>query len=461
MLKKLLFPIILVVLLVSFSLSQSQLSYATLEGIVTSKDRIPVEGAKILVLGTDCTAISDEEGKYFIKNIPVLGEEEKFLIEVIEPNNNVVVVSNTFPIRSGLNKIDFQISLSLTFSKYYGDFRWETSFSVKETRDANYIISGISSYAPKNNIYLLKVDRYGRKIWGRTYLINKNFTNSYVIEDDKGYLISATSNNGDIYLLKTSTDGGFLWEAVYGRPDRVETVNNVILTDTGDYLVVGRIKTLNEDGKNYIVDALVIKFDKNGNKLWDVFLGEKGDDEFSDAIQARNGDFILVGTFDISGLSKGVIYRIDKDGRLIWNKKLSGEGPVCGERLILTDQGYLVGGYAYKDLRHGFYLAYLNDKGDILWRKNYNSKGLGLYLKTISMVKQYFVVAGYFIKDSINKPYIMITDFKGEIIDEVMMETSPRGGITSSITTKDLYTVFVGFRQDENDRDIWLYKTKY
>jgi len=200
--KKLLFPIILVLLLVSFSLSQSQVSYATLEGIVTSKDRIPVEGAKILVLGTDCTAVSDEEGKYFIKNIPVLGEEEKFLIEVIEPNNNAVVVSNTFSIRSGLNKIDFQISLSNTFSKYYGDFRWESPFSVKETRDANYIISGISSYAPRNNIYLLKIDKYGRKIWGRTYLINKNFANSYVIEDDKGYLISATSNDGDIHLLK-------------------------------------------------------------------------------------------------------------------------------------------------------------------------------------------------------------------------------------------------------------------
>lgn len=416
MLKKLLFPMILVVLLVSFSLSQSQLSYATLEGLVTSKDRIPVEGAKILVLGTDCTAISDEEGKYYIKNIPVLGEEEKFLIEVIEPNNNARVVSNTFSIRSGLNKIDFQISLSLTFGNYYGDFRWETPFSVKETRDANYIISGISSYAPRNNIYLLKVDRYGRKIWGRTYLINKDFTNSYVIEDDKGYLISATSNNGDIHLLKTSTDGGFLWEAVYGRPDSVETVNSVILTDTGDYLVVGRIKTLDKDGKNYMMDALVIKFDKNGHKLWDVISGEKGDDEFSNAIQARNGDFILAGTFDMSRLSKGVIYRIDKDGRLIWNKKLSGEGPVRGERLIPTDQGYLVGGYAYKDLRHGFYLAYFNDKGDILWRKNYNKKGMKIFLTTISMVKSNFIIGGYTLEDEIFSPYIMLTDLKGEML---------------------------------------------
>jgi len=459
-LKKLLFPMILVVLLVSFSLSQSQLSYATLEGLVTSKDRIPVEGAKILVLGTDCTAISDEEGKYYIKNIPVLGEEEKFLIEVIEPNNNARVVSNTFSIRSGLNKIDFQISLSLTFGNYYGDFRWETPFSVKETRDANYIISGISSYAPRNNIYLLKVDRYGRKIWGRTYLINKDFTNSYVIEDDKGYLISATSNNGDIHLLKTSTDGGFLWEAVYGRPDSVETVNSVILTDTGDYLVVGRIKTLDKDGKNYMMDALVIKFDKNGHKLWDVIFGEKGDDEFSNAIQARNGDFILAGTFDMSRLSKGVIYRIDKDGRLIWNKKLSGEGPVRGERLIPTDQGYLVGGYAYKDLRHGFYLAYFNDKGDILWRKNYNKKGMKIFLTTISMVKSNFIIGGYTLEDEIFSPYIMLTDLKGEMLKKIVKAGLNRV-VRSAITTKDLYSVFVGFVESEKDRNIWIYKTKF
>ena len=285
------------------------------------------------------------------------------------------------------------------FNKYYGDFRVEDAFSVKETKDSNYIISGISylytAEFSRSNIYLLKVDKYGRKIWGRNYLIDKNFINSYVVEDSKGYLICATSRIGDIHLIKTDINGRLLWEKIYGKSDREEVANNLMLSDAGEYIVVGNLKILEKDGKKYIIDALLVKFDENGDKVWDVVFGEKDDDEFNDVIQARNGDFIIAGTFDVSGLSKGVIYRVDKNGRLIWNKKLSGEGPVRGESIIFTDQGYLIGGYAYKDLRDGFYLAYFNDKGDILWRKNYNKKGMKIFLTTVSMLSSNFVVGGY------------------------------------------------------------------
>lgn len=465
MLKKFCFSLVLMILLLTLAFSQSQLSYATLEGIITHRDKLPIEGAKVLVEGTDCIGLSDESGRYVIRNIPVLGNQENFLIEVIEPNNNSIVESKIYSVKSGPNRIDFEIKLSDLFNKYYENFRTEDAFSVKETKDSNYIISGISYFYTaefsRSNIYLLKVDRYGRKIWGRNYLIDYSFINSYVVEDSKGYLICATSRMGNIHLIKTDVNGRFLWEKVYGRLDRIEVVNNLILTDAGEYVVVGSVKV--KDGEKYIKDALLVKFDENGNKVWEVIFGEKDDDEFNDIIQARNGDFIIVGTFDISGLSKGVIYRVDKSGRLIWNKKLSGEGPVRGEAILFTDQGYLIGGYAYKDLRDGFYLAYFNDKGDILWRKNYNKKGMKIFLTTISMVSLNFVVGGYALEDKIINPYIILTDLKGEMLKEVEVITkdSLNRGIRSAITTKDLYNVFIGFVQNEKDRNIWIYKTRF
>lgn len=100
------------------------------------------------------------------------------------------------------------------FNKYYGDFRIENAFSVKETKDSDYMISRISHLYvvgfSKSNIYLLKVDRYERKIWDRNYLIGKSFINSYVVENNRGYLICAISEIENIHLIKTDINGRFL-----------------------------------------------------------------------------------------------------------------------------------------------------------------------------------------------------------------------------------------------------------
>ncbi|MGB9768094.1 MAG: hypothetical protein ACPL08_04140 [Dictyoglomus turgidum] len=49
MLKKVCFSLILMILLLPLAFSQSQLSYATLEGIITHRDKLPIEGAKVLI----------------------------------------------------------------------------------------------------------------------------------------------------------------------------------------------------------------------------------------------------------------------------------------------------------------------------------------------------------------------------------------------------------------------------
>lgn len=96
MLKKVCFSLILMILLLPLAFSQSQLSYATLEGIITHRDKLPIEGAKVLIEGTGCIGLSDESGRYIIRNIPVLGDQENLLIEVIEPNNNSIVESKIY-----------------------------------------------------------------------------------------------------------------------------------------------------------------------------------------------------------------------------------------------------------------------------------------------------------------------------------------------------------------------------
>ncbi|MGB9787830.1 hypothetical protein [Dictyoglomus turgidum] len=55
----------------------------------------------------------------------------------------------------------------------------------------------------------------------------------------------------------------------------------------------------------------------------------------------------------------------------------------------------------------------------------------------------------------------MLTDLKGEVLKEIIIKDGLYGGIRNVITTKDLYSVFIGFVQDEKDRNIWIYKTRF
>ncbi len=45
--------------------------------------------------------------------------------------------------------------------------------------------------------------------------------------------------------------------------------------------MVRNLKILEKNGEKYIKDALLVKFDENGNKVWEVIWREKDDDKFN------------------------------------------------------------------------------------------------------------------------------------------------------------------------------------
>lgn len=101
-----------------------------------------------------------------IKNIPKVGDQETHTIETYEPNFNTVTLRKMKTIKSGINQMDFNISLSQFFKKYYKTIDIAHPFLIKLTNDSCYIISGITTpkNTSKNDLYLLKIDKYGRKV---------------------------------------------------------------------------------------------------------------------------------------------------------------------------------------------------------------------------------------------------------------------------------------------------------
>lgn len=453
------------------SLAQMKtLTYATLEGMISHKlDGRPISGLLVYISGLDLVGRTDEDGRYIIRNIPIYEDQEKITMIVKDPNINVILGQTTVSLKSGRNFYDFSVSLTQSFKKIFGGERYDSVFSLVETSDGGYLISCVSNsfnYSPSEiankSIYLIKIDKYGQKIWGRIYKTDKSFSNAYVESADNGYIVFGTSGVEDrgmeVIILRVDLEGRVLWEKSYGAEKRNDYIYNLLKTKDGEYVIVGMVN----DPRVNKSDMLLAKFNKNGDKLWERIYGGKENDLLKDVIEADNGDYLVIGSENYSGMSKAVIYRVDRNGNLIWEKKLSGEGPVRGKTLTKGIQGYVIAGNEYKDRKDTIFVANINDKGDILWKKNFNKKDASLFVESIARDDQFYILCGYMNDGKISNSYSMKIDAKGELKGEIIDKDERRNYFRKTITGRDLFNIFLGeiYTTPENV-DILLYKINW
>ncbi|MBC7238454.1 MAG: hypothetical protein H5T69_21645, partial [Chloroflexi bacterium] len=114
-----------------------------------------------------------------------------------------------------------------TFEKTFGGTHWDAGRSVQQTRDGGYIIVGDTESFGQGeaDVYLIKTDAKGKKLWERTFGGTKNDWGKSVQQTrDGGYIIvgyteSFGQGEADVYLIKTNAKGKKLWERTFGDTD--------------------------------------------------------------------------------------------------------------------------------------------------------------------------------------------------------------------------------------------------
>jgi hypothetical protein len=168
--------------------------------------------------------------------------------------------------------------------------------SVQQTSDGGFIIVGYTASFGAGDVWLIKTDADGNKLWDRT------FGGSMV---DRGYSVQQTSDGGfiivgwtwsfgaggpDVWLIKTDADGNKLWDRTFGGSDWDEGYS-VQQTSDGGFILVGWTWSFGAGGP----DVWLIKTDADGNKLWDRTFGGSMVDRGFSVQQTSDGGFIIVG----------------------------------------------------------------------------------------------------------------------------------------------------------------------
>ena len=291
---------------------------------------------------------------------------------------------------------------------------------VTTTIDRQYLITGSSiqtgnkSQMPKANgqkanngydFHLVKLDQQGKQVWEKYFSGNSNdFLTATVATQEGGFLLAGTSysnagldkkdnakGGSDIWLIRLNEFGDELWQKTLGTA-RNEEAKAVIQTTDFGFFVAGNVQN---NTKGYgSKDVTISKVDKNGKELSQIILGGRGLDEIEKMIPTVEGGALL-GIYSRSnaGGSKKTenfgegdywVVKLNKDGKIEWEKNFGGKGDDHIRTLVMTSSGYVIGGESRSDrsgnkttdLEEGtdIWLISLNQKGEQQWQKSYNFK---------------------------------------------------------------------------------------
>lgn len=236
----------------------------------------------------------------------------------------------------------------------------------------------------------------GGSAYDQPYAIAASPDGNYVVAGYTGSIDGDISGYrgglSDAWVAKISPAGAIIWQHPFGG-SAGEYFRDVIAVPEGGYIAVGITQSNDGDVTNLRDangDLWVVRFDENGNLLWQQTYGGTRSDQGYSIVNASGGGFVIAGiTQSADGQVTGKhspstlnndywIIKIDASGTLLWQRSLGGSLSDNPSAVAATaDGGYVVTGSTESNDgdvsgNHGFYdfwVVRLDASGSLLWQK--------------------------------------------------------------------------------------------
>lgn len=375
---------------------------------------------------------------------------------------------------------------------------------LSTTLDGQYLLSGSAiqnnSQLSKNqnlgyDFHIIKMNQQGHPVWDKYFGGDKHdFLTATTATQEGGFLLAGTSYSGagfqkkskshggsDIWIIKIDENGEEQWQKTLGT-EAEEEVKSVIQTVDLGYFIAGN--TQNKESAFGSKDVWLVKLDKTGKVINQIYLGGEGLDEVEKIIPSKDGG-ALIGIYsrsnsventarktikekniDAENDSKNTnsfinetdsplllsttyqpkttenfgegdfwIVKLDKEGKVEWQKNLGGKNDDHIKTLNSSETGFIIAGESRSSssgnkkmgVKEGtdIWVIALNLKGEELWQKgfNFNNRDVLMSLNTINdasgIKTKGFLLGGYTQtegKPEINDEtfWILYLDNKGE-----------------------------------------------
>ena len=297
----------------------------------------------------------------------------------------------------------FNVSSQNTWTKTYGTINDDEGYSVHQTFDGGYIITGQTQ--PENSLnfdlWLIKTNSNGDTLWTKTYGGTGTDEGIDVKQTtDNGFIIAGITSsfgvgNIDIWLIKTDSNGDSLWSNTFGGTNN-EFGNSVIQTADNGYVIIGSTESYGPGGSNF----WMIKTNSAGDSLWSKTYGGSYHDIAFSGIQTSDDGFALAGYTQLAGFTNSDVWLIKTDnlGEVEWSQTYGGTLDELAYSVQQTyDEGYIITGYtnSFGAGAQDVYLIKTDMYGDTIWTKTYGGLSNDAGHSVIETAESDFIVCGY------------------------------------------------------------------
>ncbi len=277
-----------------------------------------------------------------------LTESENAMVQTID--GGFAMAGNTNSFGAGSNDfwlVKTDAAGNKQWNKTYGGNGSDLAVTVFQTSDGGFAIAGLTSSfgAGGMDAWLVKTDSAGNMQWNKTYGgTGADYAFSVVQTGDGGYAVSGpTASFGagsmDVWLFKTDASGNMVWNKTYGGTG-YEWMDQMIKTADGGYAISGYTSSFGAGG----TDVWLVKADASGNMQWNKTYGGTANDNGFHLLQETGGGYVIVGSTLSFGAGGSDVWLIktDSSGSMLWNQTYGGTGSDVGSSVVQASNG----GYA-------------------------------------------------------------------------------------------------------------------
>ncbi len=232
----------------------------------------------------------------------------------------------------------------IQWQKSYGGSNNDIAVDIRQTRNGDYIIVGMS-YSVDGDVgnhhgsdsttdhWVLEIDPLGTIKWGNSYGgSNNDVPTSIVQNSDGGFIIAGNSHSSDgnvlghhgvdslsdCWVLKIDSVGTIKWQRSYGGSGD-DLINSLVPSEDGGFIMVGSSNSADADviGNHGNYDCWIVKINEQGMMQWQKFLGGSEVDEAYSIQQTNDEGYIMAGITmsnngDVVNYTSGIEYWIVK-----------------------------------------------------------------------------------------------------------------------------------------------------
>lgn len=329
-----------------------------------------------------------------------------------------------------------QLGLAGTFQPGYSAMTTGTI----QTAEGDYLLAGrLYDENDQSSGVAIRVNPGGELEWQMTYssVFSEFFEAVTQIADGNfvatgSFFYSEYSGDEYIWIVKFDSEGNKIWEGAFGGKNQQNDGLAITATSDGGFAVAGLILDLDTDHPS----TWVLKFDRDCNLQWDKTY----DGGVAFAItQTRNGGYVLSGAHNLTGSLNSNVYvlRLDQNGNKVWERNY----PEM-EVYVLLESGIIETADGNFVLVAKSVFMKLDPCGNIIWA--YQNGDLSLK-SIVQMPEGTYAIGGSIIINYFDHAYVAVLGPDGAAVRWDNTEILYNSGVAQVFVNQDGYLTGGGY----------------